>query len=146
MRTGLVERRTTLLLVRIRFHIHTPGKKGSDPQPLLAEDCQVFAFKGSPANAQWIADEAYIKDLLRAKPDGNITRDESRNFLDNVLAQFEQSLRPQLNQLALQRAEALREAHRRVRRSASISLRVRVEPQFPLDVLGMYIYLPPLKA
>jgi superfamily II DNA or RNA helicase len=146
MRTGLVERRTTLLLVRLRFHIHTPGKKGSDPQPLLAEDCQVFAFKGSPANAQWITDEAYIKDLLRANPDGNMTRDESRNFLENVLAQFEQSIRPSLNQLALQRAEELREAHRRVRRSASISLRVRVEPQFPLDVLGLYIYLPKLKA
>lgn len=142
MRTRLVEKRTTLLLVRLRFHIHTPGKKGSDSQPLLAEDCQIFAFKGSPAQAQWIHDEAFIKTLIQARPDGNITRDESRNFLDNVLAQFEQSLRPSLNQLARQRADELREAHRRVRRSASISLRVRVEPQLPLDVLGLYIYLP----
>jgi hypothetical protein len=39
-------------------------------------------------------------------------------------------------------AEALREAHRRVRRAASMSVRVTVEPQLPPDVLGMYVYLP----
>ncbi len=49
-----------------------------------------------------------------------------------------------LEQLARKRAVAeLREAHRRVRKAASLSvMRLRVEPQLPPDVLGIYVYLP----
>jgi len=48
-----------------------------------------------------------------------------------------------LKQLARERAEELREAHRRVRKVASLSvMRLRVEPQVPPDVLGIYVYLP----
>ena len=48
-----------------------------------------------------------------------------------------------LEQLARERAEELREAHRRVRKVASLSvMRLRVEPQLPPDVLGIYVYLP----
>jgi len=48
-----------------------------------------------------------------------------------------------LEQLARERAEELREAHRRARKVASLSvMRLRVEPQLPLDVLGIYVYLP----
>lgn len=47
-----------------------------------------------------------------------------------------------LKQLAWERAEELREAHRRVRKVASLSvMRLRVEPQLPPDVLGIYVYL-----
>ena len=46
-------------------------------------------------------------------------------------------------QLADERAAELRDAHRRVRRSASLVIRnVSVVPQLPPDVLGMYVYLP----
>ncbi len=49
-----------------------------------------------------------------------------------------------LEKLARERAaEELREAHRRVRKVVSLSvLRLRVEPQLPPDVLGIYVYLP----
>jgi hypothetical protein len=47
-----------------------------------------------------------------------------------------------LEELVWERAEELREAHRRVRKAASLSLmRLRVEPQLPPDVLGIYVYL-----
>lgn len=49
----------------------------------------------------------------------------------------------QVAQLADERAAELRDAHRRVRRSASLAIRnVSVVPQLPPDVLGMYVYLP----
>jgi len=48
-----------------------------------------------------------------------------------------------LEELVCERAEELREAHRRVRKAASLSImRLRVEPQLPPDVLGIYDYLP----
>ena len=138
MRTSLVEKRTTLLLVRLRFHISTPG----DTQPLLAEDCQVFAFRGAPQKADWIDDEEQIKRLLSATPAENMARDQAQFFLQNIIDDFAEHLSPHMDELAYRRAEELRAAHRRVRRSVALSVRVRVEPQLPPDVLGMYVYLP----
>ena len=45
--------------------------------------------------------------------------------------------------MARERGEELLAAHRRVRDAAQQrGVRYRVEPQLPLDVLGIYIYLP----
>jgi hypothetical protein len=140
IRTSQVSRRTTLLLVRLRFHIIT--QRGEEERPLLAEDCQLIAFSGSPHNAQWLADSQAIEHLLQARAEANVTADEARHFLRTVLADFD-ALQPHLNQVAQQRGEELLNAHRRVRSASQIrGVRYRVEPQLPLDVLGVYIYLP----
>src|SRR5207244_1192037 len=47
-RTGLVDTRTTLLLLRFRYHIIT--QQGGEGRALLAEDCLAVAFAGSPQN------------------------------------------------------------------------------------------------
>ena len=52
IRTRQVTKRTTLLLVRYRFHIVTTSVDRQ--QPLLAEDSEVLAFSGSPQNAEWL--------------------------------------------------------------------------------------------
>ena len=45
-------------------------------------------------------------------------------------------------ELAWERADEQREAHRRVRKAASLSvMRLRVDPSLPPDVLGIYAYL-----
>src|SRR5262249_11194259 len=65
IRTSKVLKRTTLLLMRYRFHIVT--HQGDRERPLLAEDCQLLAFAGSPQNAEWLpGDQA--EALLRADP------------------------------------------------------------------------------
>ncbi|BCL79616.1 ATP-dependent helicase HepA [Ktedonobacteria bacterium brp13] len=141
MRTSQVERRTTLLLVRMRYHIITT-QRGRAETTLLAEDCQVLAFQGAPANAQWLDDKAFIERLLEARPDGNVYEDQARQFLRQLLAGAEQ-LQPHLNQVAGQRAQELADAHRRVRQAAQArGLQNRVEPQMPIDILGVYLYLP----
>jgi superfamily II DNA or RNA helicase len=141
MRTSQVERRTTLLLVRMRYHIITT-QRGSDESTLLAEDCQVLAFQGAPANAQWIDDKALIERLLEAKPDGNVYEDQARQFLRQLLAGVEQ-LQSHLEQVADERGRELEDAHRRVRQAAQVrGLHYRVEPQKPTDILGVYLYLP----
>jgi superfamily II DNA or RNA helicase len=139
LRTSWVRRRTTVLLVRLRFHIVT--KQGERERPLLAEDCQMLAFAGSPQNADWLpADQA--EALLDAAPEANVLPDQAAHFLRTVLDGFD-ALRPHLEQSARQRGEELLDAHRRVRTaSRARGVSHRVEPQLPPDVLGLYVYLP----
>ena len=54
--TSQVERRTTLLLVRYRYHIITRYPDG-DERALLAEDCQLAAFAGAATDPQWLGSE-----------------------------------------------------------------------------------------
>ncbi len=143
IRTSAVQTRTTLLLLRLRFHIHTPSRSGREIQPLLAEESQLFAFRGSPQQAEWFDDEQAIAELLDARSQANTPQAQIQHFLRQVIDAYPTYLAPRLEDLVRERAEVLREAHRRVRRSASAIVRgVSVEPQLPPDVLGVYVYLP----
>jgi len=139
IRTKAVDIRTTLLLVRFRYHIIQT--RNNVDRPLLAEDCRLLAFSGSPQNASWL-DETEAEKLLSTQPDGNINPEQASDFINRVVENFEE-LRPHLDQAAIQRGEELLEAHQRVRLATSTrNVRYRVEPQLPPDVLGIYIYLP----
>jgi len=139
IRTNKVDRRTTLLLVRFRFHIVT--QRGGAERPLLAEDCQVLAFSGAPTNAEWL-DRAKAESLLDARPEGNITTDQVTGFLQRVVDDFA-AIRPYLDAAAEDRGQELLRAHERVRTASRVrGAKTRVEPNLPPDVLGIYIYLP----
>ena len=138
--TSHVERRTTLLLVRYRYHIIT-SYPGGDERALLAEDCQLAAFAGPATDPQWLGSEA-AEALLLAEPEGNVPPDRAEYFLRQVIAQGD-ALKEQLATVARERGEELLEAHRRVRQaSRQTGVRYRVEPNLPPDVLGVYVYLP----
>jgi hypothetical protein len=131
--------RTTLLLVRFRYHIVT--KRGDEEVALLAEDCQILGFTGTPQTAQWFSSEQ-TELLLEAEPAANITAQQAGEFLLRVVEGFE-PLRESLNQAAAQRGEELLDAHRRVRTAARIKgVRYEVRPHLPPDVLGIYVLLP----
>ena len=139
IRTKAVDKRTTLLLVRFRYHIIQT--QNNVESPLLAEDCRLLAFSGSPQSALWI-DENEAEQLLLAQPDGNIAADQAADFVGRVIEGFE-LLRSRLDQAAIQRGEELLEAHQRVRLATKTrNVRYRVEPQLPPDILGIYIFLP----
>jgi ERCC4-related helicase len=142
LRTSRVARRTTLLLVRFRYHILT--RRGEVEEPLLAEDCQLVAFAGTPENAEWL-DAATAEALLDAAPDANILPEQQTEFLRRVVEGFD-ALRPHLNKVAEERGAELLAAHRRVRQAAQTrGVSQRVEAQLPPDVLGIYVYLPNLR-
>jgi len=139
IRTAQVERRMTLLLLRFRYHIITT--RGEEEKPLLAEDCQVLAFAGSPQNAEWL-DDVTAEQLLHLIPDSNINSDQASDFVRKVEEGFD-AIRPHLEEVARQRGQELLDAHQRVRRASKVrNVQYRVEPQLPPDVLGVYIYLP----
>jgi len=139
MSTYLVQRRTTLLLVRFRYHIIT--RINDIEQPLLAEDCQVLGFEGTPSKAEWISPDQ-IEALIKAKPDENVLKDKAVYFLEKLVQEFD-ALWPYLDQAATANGEKLLDAHRRVRRAARRKgVQYRIEPHLPADILGTYIYLP----
>jgi len=139
IRTKAVDKRTSLLLVRFRYHIIQT--QNNVERPLLAEDCRLLAFSGSPQSAVWL-EENEAEKLLLAQPDGNIAADQAAEFVGRVIDGFE-LLRSHLDQAAMQRGEELLEAHQRVRLATRTrNVRYRVEPQLPPDILGIYIFLP----
>jgi superfamily II DNA or RNA helicase len=142
-RSHAVDRRTTLLLVRYRFHIETEvrGKEGPETRQLLAEDCEVLAFAGSPESAGWLSRQE-AEALLDAEPAGNIAPELQREALERVLSGAG-ALAPHLDQSAIRRGDELLEQHRRVRSAAQMrGVRYRVAPQLPPDILGIYVFLP----
>lgn len=139
IRTRQVAKRTTLLLIRFRYHIITV--KEDQETPMLAEDCQILGFCGAPENAEWL-DGNLTESLLQIKPDANINPDQAAQFVSKVIEGFE-FIKPKLEETAHRRDEELLEAHRRVRIAARLhGLRYKIEPHVPPDVLGIYIFLP----
>jgi hypothetical protein len=69
IRTTAVSRRTTVLLLRLRYHIIT--RRGTEENPMLAEDSQLVAFAGSPSNAEWLP-SGTADSLMAAEPEANI--------------------------------------------------------------------------
>lgn len=143
IRTTAVERRTTLLLVRFRYHLIT--KTRDEERQLLAEDSLTLAFEGSPENAQWL-DPVAAEALLEAEPEENIHPQQAADFVGRVIAGFDVHLAPRLNDIARERGEELLTAHLRVREAAyrrgDRRSQHRVEAQLPPDVLGIYVFLP----
>ncbi len=139
IRTSHVLRRTTLLLLRIRYHLTT--RSGEAEQELLAEDCALAAFAGAPDQAEWLDDEA-AESLLTAVPSGNVLHDQAAAFVTKVI-EGSVHLMPHLESVAQTHSQELLDAHLRVRRAARMrTARQSVKAQLPLDVLGVYVFLP----
>jgi hypothetical protein len=141
MRTDAVKERTTLLLLRMRFHLHRRAR-GGEERALLAEDCSLVAFRGAPDAAQWLPD-AEAEALLQAAPVGNIAPDQAGDFVRRALDGYDHLL-PELEAATTRRGEELMQAHHRVREAAKSGGSTRVDPQLPPDVLGVWVLLPPL--
>jgi len=143
IRTEAVSARTTLILLRHRMHLIV-NREGRD-YPLLAEDADLLAFQGAPDQAKWLERDQAEK-LLLAIPSDNVVPEQIRNFLQVVLDGMPH-LASRLEEACGERAEALLQAHRRVRQATKTKGTLRVEAQCPPDVLGIYVLLPmPVKG
>ncbi len=139
IRTKAVSRRTTLMLVRLRYHLNASWNESIRTQ--LAEECRLVGFEGPPDQAQWLDPESAAR-LLSAAPDENIHPDQAATFIRRVTEGYG-FIRPDIEKLAHERSRVLLAAHQRVRSEAKIKgLKYTVTPQLPPDVLGIYILLP----
>jgi len=142
-RTAAVERRTTLLLLRFRVNLVAASRNGE--HQMLAEESALLAFSGAPQSPTWL-DPREAEALLAAVPSGNVAPDAARELVAEVLA-AESGWRPRLDAEAVARAAAVAESHARVReadrrRGTAGAARLSVSPQLPVDVVGVYLFLP----
>jgi hypothetical protein len=135
VRADAVTRRTTLLLLRIRYLLEE-----AQATPTLAEECVVCAFTGRPGQLSWL-DEAHAMELLQAaQPVANVLPAEREAWLAETLGWLPE-LESELTQIVEARAERLGRAHRRVRKITRTG-RLKVTPQGTPDVLGVYVLMP----
>jgi superfamily II DNA or RNA helicase len=140
IRTREVATRTTVVLLRLRYHLLTTIKGGGE-RALLAEDCRLAAFRGAGDNAEWLAEQD-AEALLAANPSANVSADQAQHFLGRTLEAIP-SMAPAFEKLAHENAARILAAHERVREATKArGVRNRVEPKLPVDVLGVYVYLP----
>lgn len=139
IRTRDVDRRTTLLLVRYRFHLL--AERQGAATALLAEDAGLLAFAGAATSPAWLGEQA-AERLLALRPSQNMSAEQKTHFVRQVVDAWPQ-LTDELERDAHRRADELLEAHRRVRQAAGVrGTRFRVEPHLPPDLLGVYVFLP----
>jgi len=138
VRTAKVERRTVLLLLRLRHLLEQPERR-----PLVAEEVVVAGLQGFPPDRLHFLAEAEARQLLlEAGPDAPVAPQERREVLAEVLGWWEAIL-PCLKEPAEERARRILEAHRRVRAAARLVCRgLAVRPQFPPDLLGLLVLVP----
>ncbi|MBA2946498.1 DEAD/DEAH box helicase [Streptomyces himalayensis] len=141
--TDAVATRTTLLLVRYRFHLTLPSRNGE--KQLVAEDARLLAFQGSPKNAVWLPQEQAAA-LLDATAAENTDPHFGERTMTRILGQLS-DISGYLESYGDQLAAELDASHRRVRSASGEIVRgLSVTAQKPADILGTYVYLPATPA
>jgi Helicase conserved C-terminal domain len=133
-----VETVVTLLLLRIRHRIDSRGRLG--PQFAMAEEAAAIGFDSSTGARVLAGDVAFA--LLEAKS-GNVPERVRDAQLAKAVAALG-TLKSVLNAYAAERAAALATDHSRVRQALGSRAGVRVEAVIPVDVIGLYVLMPPL--
>lgn len=137
--TDAVATRTTLLLVRYRFHLTLPSRSGE--KQLVAEDARLLAFRGSPKNAEWLTQEEAVA-LLDATATENTDPHFGERTMTRILGQLPETT-AHLESYGDELATDLDASHRRVRTASGEIVRgLSVTAQKPADILGAYVYLP----
>jgi hypothetical protein len=137
--TAAVAARTTLLVVRFRYHLRIGA---TDGETLLAEEIVPVACTGSADAPTWLASDSG-EQLLAARPERNLVPTAIDQQLALVLPALPK-LQITLEAVAEQRAMLQLEAHERVREAARVKGRVAIAPVLPVDILGAYVLLPRL--
>jgi hypothetical protein len=139
IRTHAVTTRTTLLVLRLRFHLTIA--QGGESTPLLAEECLLAAFEGRPEEARWLSPQV-AQALLQAEPAANVPQGQRTLWLQQTMDKLA-CLQEGITALGRERAQVLRAAHERVRNAARLrGVRFSAEPLLPADILGLYVLMP----
>ncbi len=140
IRTKDVKETSTLLLIRNRFELTFQKRDPLDNIILLAEELSFTGFSGSPEQPRWLSSED-SKRLLELKPSANMTPEQKTYMLQRVIEQVNH-LMLHLEQQAKELAIQLADTHQRVRRHNDIRSKIKITPQLPLDIIGLYLFLP----
>ena len=108
----------------------------------LLEECTLCAFESAPDRAKWLTDSGSIESLIQAIPTGNVAPAQQQRFVERVCQGME-SILPHLEEVAHLRAKEVLQSHTQVRATLERKkARCEVRPELPVDILGIYVYLP----
>lgn len=150
IRTTATMTRTTLLLVRYRFHVTLPGRQQT--RTLVAEDAQIMAYRSTPQGREWLGSDE-VTALLAATPENTLPEMVLR-AAEKAVAELGAppgsgepsepgTIQADLDTFGIELAERLEDAHKRVRTAVGALKRgLKVTPNDHADVLGAYVYLP----
>ena len=134
---------TVIAEFRVRNVIATLQGK----QELVAEEMVLWGWQGDADDAANYLNLDQAKNILdQARPSANVNTAEQAYWLDEALATLNR-LSPVFENLALERAAHLVEAHERFREALDKGHRFKVvEPVLPMDLLGLYVLIPDTMA
>lgn len=134
--TKTVKQRTTLLLVRLRHLIKT--QQINRIHETLGEECAVIGFRGAPNIPEWLSQQEAQSLMRQSISDRNAINCQQE--IEDLIQRFD-LLEPHLEMFAFQWSKQLWNSHQRVRKITK-QPPVKVEPQLPMDLLGVYILHP----
>lgn len=139
--TNAVDIETTIAVTRLRVHLRTATHDGA--REMLAEESMLLGWRwNDDETLQMLSDDEVLR-LLDAEPTENIQDAHRLRTIRRVIAD-EPHWRPLIDARAHERAREVLEAHRRVRDIAELTGagRLRADPMLPVDILGLYVFLP----
>lgn len=140
MRTTDVSEKTVLFQLRVRNVIaEQPMNK-----EIVAEEMWLWGYTGEVGKKQYIDKHEALNLLMTATPSGNMEDGEKAYWLNEEMnwVANETQFRKITDEVALERANHLVESHTKFKKLVSGSVYKVVEPVLPMDVLGIYIFLP----
>ncbi len=136
IRTRAVTRRTTLLLLRVRYLVYERG----DDETTLAEETLAWGFQGVMPKIDALTMERSRELLTTASPSGNVSDAEKSQVLRETLGSWD-ALQAPLGAVLEERTGVLRDSYARVRQALK-QKQVRIQAQAPADLLGALVLLP----
>ena len=133
---------TTVLLLRLRHQLSSADARVGDT--LLVEEAAAVALRSADGGQRWeitAGDEPL--GWLTAPPTEALDDAARHQQMASALGRWS-AWQPTLEAFARERAEALLADHRRVRAASQARGRYEVKPLLPVDVIGVFVLLPPL--
>lgn len=144
MFTRGVQVRTVLYLLRLRSHIQVeqqrPDGRHALSKSLLAEECLGLAIRGGET-PELLTEDTALR-LLSLAPDQNMEDGQKSHLVTQALNTIH-TLDPTFERIARERAQQLLADHRHIREASEArGLRYHVVPAFPVDKIGVYVFMP----
>ena len=145
METADVQKRTTVLLMRVRSVIRD---KKVQERELVGEEMMFMGYRGRIEDHDFLSEEEAKTLFLDAEASGSQDLVYQKNILEKSIrwTMDEQELRRHTDTLALERAAHLVEAFSKYRTYVTAAEYQVVEPVLPMDVMAAFVFVPKTKT
>jgi hypothetical protein len=140
IRTPDVSRKTVLFQLRVRNVIAEEKNRNE----LVAEEMWLWGYRGEVSSRDFISRQEAMNLFLSASAGGNIEMPEQKYWLNDEMewVNNEPVFRRYTDEVAIDRANHLVDAHTRFKKLIAGAKYKVVEPVLPVDVMGLYVLLP----